>query len=199
MHLYRKLETRTHTPYTQTPAFVEMLISQGSILVGFLARTFRLSTRLSERLHRNLLIPLATALLQHLHTLGVLLDPERNATIRASARLDFSSARYGLVLRPVLAVAVLVRTQADLSNSMLGEVSRLIHLPSEHLTNLDDVSRHFGSGSSCSVYFETCERHPLRGDEWMGIWGRFSGYPMAVWSSIHMRTTIIVTRTKLQI
>ncbi|OHE96639.1 hypothetical protein CORC01_08096 [Colletotrichum orchidophilum] len=117
--LYQKLETET--PFSQTPAFVEMLISQTFIIVGFLARSFKLSTRLSEGMHRNLLVPLGNFMRRRLQRLEVLLYPTGIATSRTTASQDFNSLRYGLIIRPVLAAIILVRTQADLFNSMLGE------------------------------------------------------------------------------
>ncbi|KAK1446187.1 hypothetical protein CMEL01_10430 [Colletotrichum melonis] len=119
LHLYHDMRAQTGVPpFTQTPAFVEMLMSQSFIVVGFVVRTFKLSTRLSEALHRTVFVPLNRLFRQYLQQLEVSLNGQSYVASEAAAE----SARHGLVMRPVLAAVLLFRTQVDLFNSMLGEI-----------------------------------------------------------------------------
>ncbi|KAK1499648.1 hypothetical protein CTAM01_06842 [Colletotrichum tamarilloi] len=111
-----------------------MLIPQMLISGGVLARAFKLSTRLSEKMHQILIIPCANLVHRRLGWLGTLLFHHSYATGKTTMILDSKSFRYSFILRPVLAAVILFRTQADLFNSMLGEVSRILHMPPGQLT-----------------------------------------------------------------
>lgn len=138
----------TVIPFSHTPAFVEMLISQIVISAGFLARAFKLSTRLSERMQRNLVIPFGNLIRRGLERPENSLFRRDCAVGRTTAILNTKSLRYALIIRPVVAAAILFRTQADLFNSMLGEVSKS-HTPHETriATQSSLINRYFGFGS----------------------------------------------------
>ncbi|KAK1480937.1 hypothetical protein CCUS01_16095 [Colletotrichum cuscutae] len=113
---------KPEVPLSQTPAFLEMLISQTFRSFGFLARSIKLSTLLSDRLHRNIHAPLGKFVHHQLQRLEVLLYSREHTSTRTNASSDLESLRYGLIIRPTLALVIMFRTQADLFNSMLGEI-----------------------------------------------------------------------------
>lgn len=135
-YLYQQVETLQ--PFSHTAAFAEMLISQVLISAGFLVRSLKLSTRLCEGMQQNLMTPCANLVRRGLKRLEMLLFHGTHAIGRSTTMVNNKIFRYSLIFRPVLATVLLFRTQADLFNSMLGEVSQP-HTP--RTTRISDQPR----------------------------------------------------------
>lgn len=126
-------------PFERSNAFQEMMISLFFLVIGFLSRTIKLSTRLSGWTREKIGNPVDT----FLEGLYQKLDANFVSENDRSRRRELPSfLRHAIITKPTSAIIIVLRSQITLFNSMLAEVQRLALLFSGYIWSVstDEIS-----------------------------------------------------------